>query len=381
MKTSYLAVGTAMAFSVAMTSCFKDEAPNAECDILRAYVKMDPKLFYNATDTAVTVGSSVTSINFGVRIDTVPAKMAVYFDITPGATISPASGTELDFSDMAHPQVYTVTSEDGQYRREYSVSFRPSPVPTQYDFEHFRLDDQKQKFYIWSEANEGGTDMDVWASGNAGFYFARPSYKPDQYPTVPVEGGVGGDGHAVRLTTLSTGPFGMMGNNKRPIAAGNLYLGTFDEGKALTETLHATRFGIPFNKEPVRLSGYYQYAPGPKFTDKQNKEVKGQVDQAAIYAVLYRNHDDEGNPVVLYGDNVLTSKQIVGIARLATVPPTDQWTPFVADFEYTSSIDPDLLANFGYNLTVVFSASAEGDMFRGAVGSCLLIDKVNLECR
>lgn len=382
LKNSFLLVSTVVLCSQTVTSCFKDEPLNAECDILRAYVKMDAplSLFYNASDTSIAVISSATSVNFGIRIDTIPKQMAVYFDVTPGATISPASGTMLDFSDMSHPQQYTVTSEDGNYSRTYNVSFKPVQTPTEFDFEQFRLDDKSKRFYVWSENNQDGIGMDVWASGNRGFAFARPSAKPDAYPTIPITDGSGYDGNAVKLTTLSTGPFGMMGAQKRPIAAGNLYLGTFDEDLALTNTLHATRFGIPFNKKPLRFEGYYKYAPGPKFTDQQNKEVKGEIDKAAIYAVLYRNHDDEGNSVVLYGDNVETSPQIVAMAELETIPPTDEWTPFVADFAYSSDIDPVLLANFGYNIAIVFSSSANGDRFRGAVGSCLQIDKVRLVC-
>lgn len=40
--------------------------------------------------------------------------------MTTGARINPASGTLLDFNK---PQKYTVTSEDGVWKKEYTVSF------------------------------------------------------------------------------------------------------------------------------------------------------------------------------------------------------------------------------------------------------------------
>ena len=51
------------------------------------------------------------------------------------------------------------------------------------------------------------------------------------------------------------------------------------------------------------------------------------------------------------------------------------------EFEYYEEIDKELLANKGYNLAVVFSSSEEGASFQGAIGSCLLVDKVRLTCQ
>lgn len=126
----------------------------------------------------------------------------------------------------------------------------------------------------------------------------------------------------------------------------------------------ATRFGVPFTLEPVKLSGYYQYQPGKKFQDKSGKEVVGRVDEGSIYAVMYRNHDAQGNPVRLRGDNVLTSPLIVALAKVKSLPATSQWTPFEVEFEYYEEIDKVLLANKGYNLAVVFSSSEEGARFK-----------------
>ena len=54
-----------------------------------------------------------------VKADTDLSKQSPEFTLTPGATISPASGTTRDFSE---PQYYTVTSEDGIWKKRYEVN-------------------------------------------------------------------------------------------------------------------------------------------------------------------------------------------------------------------------------------------------------------------
>ena len=145
--------------------------------------------------------------------------------------------------------------------------------------------------------------------------------------------------------------------------------------------LMATEFGIPFTQKPLSLSGYYQYSPSTPFTDKNFVQHPERIDAGDIYSVLYLNHDADGKPVVLYGDNVLSSEQIVAVARVQNVNETNgQWVYFDIPFEYRQDIDLELLANRGYNLTIVFSSSIEGASFEGAIGSTLKVDKVRLTC-
>jgi hypothetical protein len=136
--------------------------------------------------------------------------------------------------------------------------------------------------------------------------------------------------------------------------------------------------GIPFTKKPLKVTGYYKYKPGDVFTDKDFHEVAGRVDEADIYSVLYLNHDGDGNSVVLHGDDVLSSPLIVRKAQVASLPPTDEWTPFEMVYEGDAPIDETLLMNRGYSLALVFSSSKTGNTFEGAVGSTLYIDKVKL---
>ena len=50
------------------SSCFKDEAPNAECDITQAYVHVDNPgdMFFNNSDTLINVMSTDSVITFKI---------------------------------------------------------------------------------------------------------------------------------------------------------------------------------------------------------------------------------------------------------------------------------------------------------------------------
>ena len=365
----------------ALTSCMKDEPLNAECDIEQVILHTPnvDEVFFSPTDSVKYLLYTDDAVTFNVRRNAPVEGITLEFKITEGATIerlTEGTGFEADV-----PVHYRVTSQDGQWHRDYAITVSPEPVHVvssviAYDFENFELEPKQGKYYIWHNERLDGTFGNDWATGNPGFKLSMPSAAPENYPTSPIDGM---DGKALKLVTRDTGPFGAMA--KMRLAAGNFFLGEFDVSQALSNAMTATRFGIPFNLKPVRFTGYYQYQPGPKFQDKAGKEVPGRVDEGSVYAVFYRNHDAEGNPVRLMGDNVLTSPLIVGIAKVKQLPATNEWTPFDVEFEYDSDIDMQLLANKGYNLAVVFSSSADGAIFEGAIGSCLLIDKVRLYCQ
>ncbi|MBR6321070.1 MAG: PCMD domain-containing protein [Prevotella sp.] len=358
-----------------LTACIKDEPQNTECDILEAWVEGDglDRHFYQPTDMRIgDVPSGTQQLVFTIRQRSALTAIPVCFTLTPGATVTPASGSLQDFSQG--PVSYTVTSEDGQWHRTYTVDFREMTLPSRkYDFEGFELS-TNGKYYVWYNTDDGGNKEHIWASGNEGFMIASPNAPATDYPTVPDPDGI--DGYCVRLTTRSTGSWGR--TFKKPIAAGNLFLGTFNSKFALTNTLKTTEMGTAFTREPVKVTGYYKYTPGPKFTDKDFNEVDTRTDEPSIYAVLYLNHDEQGNEVMLHGDDVLSSPYIVSKAQVAALPATTQWQPFEMHFQGTTPVDAALLASRGYNLALVFSSSKTGDTFEGAVGSTLCVDKVEI---
>ena len=365
-----------------LASCFKEEPLNAECDIEQVSLHLDHPLgtLFSLADTLQRVASADSLITFSVRHshEADLSTLQPRFILTPGATITPTGGT-VD-ARQGGRRHYRVTSENQLWHRDYTVAFVPVVRTVNdtvaYDFEHFELEPREGKYYIWHNPREDGTLANDWANGNPGFRLSMGSARAEEYPSAPLA--QGRSGYGLQLTTRSTGPFGVLARKR--LAAGNFFLGAFDVTNALSDALRATSFGVPFDREPLALTGFYKYQPGPVYQDKNGQPIEGRTDQAAIYAVLYRNHDDQGRSLSLHGDDVKTSPQIVAIADMGTVPPTAEWTAFRLDFDYRQAIDYDLLTNRSYSLAIVFSSSNEGDQFEGAVGSQLCIDQVRVVC-
>ena len=232
----------------------------------------------------------------------------------------------------------------------------------------------KGLYHNFFELDSEGNRVNIWASGNPGAIMTKlKKTQPEEMPTYSTEDGYQGRG--VCLNTQDAGGLGRLFN--KPIAAGNLFMGRFIVEQVMADALKTTEFGRPIDREPVRITGYYKYKPGPEFTNAEMKPVPGRVDEASIYAVFYRNKDENGNDIFLYGDNVLSSPYIVKKAIVAQLPATDEWTRFEAFFEGDDA-DPEVLAAQGYNMTLVFSSSKDGATFEGAIGSTLYIDEVEV---
>lgn len=94
--------------------------------------------------------------------------------------------------------------------------------------------------------------------------------KPDDFPTFSTTDAYQGK-LAAQLVTRSTGKWGALAG--MPIAAGNLFIGTFDGSSAMADPLGATHFGLPLGQKPVRFLGHYRYISGGNVTGKDGKEI------------------------------------------------------------------------------------------------------------
>ena len=363
-----------------LASCKKEEIKNAECDMLSAWVEGEEyeQYFYRAADMRVdNISSTTTELVFTVRsLEELPTALPLRFTVSAGAIANPASGSMQDFT--SGPVTYTITSEDKANHRQYTVIFRQHDVPEAptytYSFEGVDTSDGEMgTFHTFYEVAANGDHLNIWASGNQGVALMHSDWTPSEYPTRSVADGYQGKG--VCLSTQYAGSLGELFG--KPIAAGNLFIGTFDLEQVLTNPLKSTVFGTPATQEPVTMSGYYKYQPGETFTNASMDTVSGRVDEASIYAVFFRNQNDAGESMALYGDDVLTSPLIVKKAVVASLPPTNEWTRFEVQFD-GGDADAELLASMGYSMTIVFSSSKEGASFEGAVGSTLYVDEVTV---
>ena len=355
----------------ACVSCIREEALNTEADIESCTLADD------VLNRDPVIENEKVTLYLKKTADL--SALAPEFTLTPGATISPASGTTLNFSS---PQYYEVTSEDGQWKKQYKVEATTTyNIPTIFQFEKVRT---KGKYLIFYETDISGKETIEWASGNSGYALTGAGSGADTYPTY--QSNIGYEGKCLALTTRKTGKYGADMN--MPIAAGNLFLGTFEVLNALTNPLKATKFGIPTDAVPSRMKGYYKYKAGDKFYELDKsasdklKEIPGKTDIFNIYAVFYESTEDMKT---LDGTNALAedNPNILAVAQITDAKETDEWTEFDLPFVFRpgKTVDPAKLAEGKYSLAVVFSSSIDGDHFSGAPGSTLCVDEVTMEYR
>ncbi len=360
---------------LAAASCVKDEPLNAECDIVSATLPDEmlnrQPLIYN--DRVVLI----------VKNDVSVMALAPEFELTPGATIEPPSGTTRNF---IVPQNYVVTSQDGQWHKTYSVEVqRNNSINLNYSFENVRQVSALGgtcSYDVFFEAGLNGEEKWAWATANPAFALTLQASGPNTFPTYQGDNGV--NGKCAVLVTRSTGDFG--GRVGKPLAAGSLFIGKFDMTNAIKYPLQATQFGTPFNRIPTSFSGYYKYKPGDTYCMPDDKgtlqPVPGQTDMFNLYAVLYET--DDGHEW-LDGTNVLAADNpyIISTAEIPDRHESDEWVDFFVPFVNRpgKAIDPDKLKAGRYNIAVVMSSSEDGDYFRGAIGSTLMVDELSITCQ
>ena len=358
--------------SLLSTACIQNEEPNTEADILKCILpkeifEYDNTNYYEPYDESINAYPLYISVNSKATL----TQLAPEFVLTEGATIEPASGSIQDFT---HPVRYTVTSADGKWHRTYSVSISDDLqiIPEQFHFD--KLSSKSSKYHIFYEENKAKGEFMEWASANQGYMLVSGNSPATEYPTSQADGGIE-NSKCAKLVTKSTGGLGSLVG--APLAAGNLFLGSFDLSKALTQTLQSTHFGLPTTKKPLRFTGYYKYKPGEQMQDAKGNKIEG-TDEGAIYAVVYKNHDAEGNSIYLTGEDIMTNPLRVAMAKLYDVRRCDDWTSFDVAFDYWEDIDVNLLHNMGYSLAILCSSSKNGDLYEGALGSTLWVDNLRI---
>lgn len=355
----------------ASVSCIREEALNTEADIESCtlsgdVLNRDPIIENEKVTLYLKKQADVTAL-------------APEFTLTPGATIAPESGSMHDFTT---PQYYVVTSEDGKWTKQYRIEVTTSNtniIPDVFHFENARL--KNDKYQIFYETDDSGKETMEWASGNSGYALTGAGSTYDTYPTYQSNNGY--KNKCLAVTTRRTGDFGE--KMKMPIAAGNLFLGTFDVLNALKSPLTATKFGTPFNQIPKSLKGYYKFKSGETYYELDTSEannmkvVPGKKDMFNIYAVFYESTEEMKT---LDGTNALSedNENVLATAQIADAKETDAWTEFNIPFVFRAgkTVDPAKLDAGRYSVAIVFTSSVNGDTFSGAPGSTLCIDEVTL---
>lgn len=371
MKYSFLLIA-----SLALASCVQDEALNREAAVDGVE---------GANVQLVSIDTENKKIDLYVPRQTSHSLQELKFTLADQASIeaTPQLDTDkplidlYDFSESGS-RTFTVTSEDQAFHTPYLIRLVDTELPLAYSFDHLLANSSAPYDILAERQTVVGENHDrvlQWVSGNPGYKLTGMAKGREDYPTVQTPDGR--NGMCVKLETRTTGSFGMMLNPKMPIAAGNIFVGSFDLSNALKDARKATRFGFPFYQKPVLLSGSYKFKAGEVFTDENGNVVAGCKDTGDIYAALYEVKQSSD---FLDGNTSLNSSDIVLMARVP-VSETAEWVLFAVPFTQPGSkaFDAAKLRSGKYKLELVCSSSKEGAWFRGAVGSTLYIDDIRLE--
>lgn len=284
-------------------------------------------------------------------------------EISAGAAISPASGTPIDLSN-GKSVTYTVIAEDGTVN-EYTVSVYGRAAYF-YDFENWVEGDMYSDVFNpegWATCNDA-----VALIKNMGPLFGHPTYK-GEYPVRPTDEGVEGKGAIIESVYTSYG--NMMGQTIPAVTSGTIFLGTFNAMAAMMNPMSTTQFGILFEDKPLAVTGWLKYTPGEDFYD-ENGSIIDHQDLGTVNAVLYEVSDGSET---LDGSNIYSSESICATGSFETAGLED-FTQFYFDLEYTREYDPSKT----YKLAVIFAASKEGNQYRAASGSIMVVDNVAIIC-
>lgn len=294
------------------------------------------------------------TITFGVSESTTDEQLKslqATVEVSAGATY------KADGTDFSKDVTYTVVAEDGTVAT-YVVKAPARMASLKFSFDEWETKDNVEYPMprdLLASSLEGAS---ILASLTGGL----PLYKSTDDKVA---------GAAARLVTMDTSE---IASSLIPaITSGSLFTGKFDMLAAITDKLSSTKFGIAYDKKPLRFKGYYKYTPGETFidgTDPKNIVTVDKTDECAIQAVLYEAETDD---FTLTGHDINNSDKRVAVAALSDGTAKEAWTSFDIPFTWLEGKTYDPAKK--YKLAIVCSSSKEGDLFKGAGGSTLLIDE------
>lgn len=280
--------------------------------------------------------------------------------LSPFANAAYDPGDVLDFSKGA--VTLSVTAESGLVST-WKISVYELGSQPQIDNSDFNVWHQQGSYM------DPGVDdsSSAWGTSNPGAIFAGLDPNVQQLQ-------VGDGNHAAKLTTRYT----LIGSwVNKPIAAGSLFTGNFREGDINFDDPEASiDFGIPFTGMPRAFQVEYQYTPGPDNTDSHGNSLD-YPDQGDMYLLLERREDDTVKRVATAWFRIAEGN---GSMETVTVDLVYGELPFGAP-EYMLPAPGEEFARDGEtptHVTVVFSSSANGNIFEGAENSVLVVDDFEL---
>jgi len=321
----------------------------------------------NAAVFGTTIDQDNRTVSVSMNPDTAGAwdltALVPTIEVSQGATVTPASGSAIDLSN-GKSVTFTVVAENGT-ENTYTVSASGSIYF--YDFETWTSEGAMYPEEItnpvgWATCNDAvALIKNMGALGGITY--------TGEYPVRPTDEGVEGKGAIIESVYTTGGS--ILGQKIPAVTSGTIFLGNFNAFAALTNPMATTEFGILFEDKPLAVTGWLKYTPGEDFYD-ENGNIIDQQDLGTVNAVLYEvSSEDE----TLNGENIYTSEAICATGSFETAGAAD-FTEFSFDLNYVKDYDPAKT----YKLAVIFAASKEGNAYRAASGSIMIVDNVSIIC-
>lgn len=319
----------------------------------------------NAAVFGTTIDQDNRTVSVSMNPDTAGAwdltALVPTIEVSQGATVTPASGSAIDLSN-GKSVTFTVVAENGT-ENTYTVSASGSIYF--YDFETWEAGTMYDDILNpagWATCNDAvALIKNMGALGGITY--------TGEYPVRPTDEGVEGKGAIIESVYTTGGS--ILGQKIPAVTSGTIFLGNFNAFAALTNPMATTEFGILFEDKPLTVTGWLKYTPGEDFYD-ENGDIIDQQDLGTVNAVLYEvSSEDE----TLNGENIYTSEAICATGSFETAGVAD-FTEFSFDLNYVKDYDPAKT----YKLAVIFAASKEGNAYRAASGSIMVVDNVAIIC-
>jgi len=340
-----------------LLSC-EEEKKSSDAEILSIEITgfSDQDLVHTATEIITEEAKVYIYLDNDLTNHTFPINITSDIKFSSGAKATSVVNGELIFSSVDEVKKVTVTAEDGNVKDWYIFIVHKQIQNAGFE-NWFTNVGMNGKSY--TEIGNSAIES-LWATANMGtsmytVYCTQPYYETEN-----------------TLAEIKTGQTGLTAETSTiPITAGTLFTGRFDISGAIanpTDPKKATDFGIPFRHKPTALKVQYKYQAGEKYIQATLNsptnifggftvtEIEGE-DKCSIYAILEKRNDT----------NVIE----IARAQLDSGTTPDILTEFTIPFNYTSTENPT-------HITIVFTSSIDGDLWRGAVGSTLIVDNLQL---
>jgi hypothetical protein len=279
-------------------------------------------------------------------------------EISNLAEVNPRVGEVRDFTE---PVIYTVTAEDGS-RAQWTVTVVPAVPNPQLPNSNF------DQWFPVSDYFQPGENADntIWDTANRGVAIAGDANTTRE--------DLGGGDFAAKMTSVAAPLIVRM-------AAATLFTGKFTEGFPSPSNPRSNiDFGTPFAGKPSAFRVDYRYLPGASYEDGDGNPLPG-GDQCDIYVLLQKREGDQSQRI---GTGWFRSDQeVADFTNLEVEIKYGELTAADPEFEY-ANVRADEGESWGdpndtpTHIVVVFSSSALGDFFTGAIGSELTVNNFEL---